>query len=187
MKMMIAATGTRSPKIVNAQVSPGLRSYTSPHTEQRSRWRAQPWNMAPRPQCGHRLRMPRETAVNTNCRLALTLTAGRLCRRLPRSAAHPCACDRPLARCTGRGPRRGRAAHERTGARAEPVAWAQIGTAALKGRPARLAWSDDRSELYLQVVRGTTSEDLSFRHYLIKKGGPPRSLDTQPKWVEEYW
>jgi hypothetical protein len=69
----------------------------------------------------------------------------------------------------------------------DPVAWAQIDTAALKGRPARLAWSDDRSGLYLQVVRGSTSEDLSFRHYLIKKGAPPRSVDKQPKWVEEYW
>jgi hypothetical protein len=32
-----AATGNRSPTIVNAHVSPGFRSYTSPQTEQRSR------------------------------------------------------------------------------------------------------------------------------------------------------
>ena len=69
----------------------------------------------------------------------------------------------------------------------EPIAWAQIDTVALKGRPARLAWSDDRSELYLQVVKGLTSEDLTFRHYLIRKGSAPRLIDKQPKWVEEYW
>jgi hypothetical protein len=70
---------------------------------------------------------------------------------------------------------------------ADPVVWAQIDTGALKGRPARLAWSDDRSELYLQVVNGTTAGDLTFRHYLIKKGAQPRAVDKQPKWVEEYW
>jgi len=70
---------------------------------------------------------------------------------------------------------------------AEPVAWAQIDASAIKGRPARLAWSDDRSELYLQVVNGSTTADLTFRHYLIKKGSKPRAVDTQPKWVEEYW
>jgi hypothetical protein len=69
----------------------------------------------------------------------------------------------------------------------EPVAWAQIDTTALKGRPARLAWSDDRSELYLQVVNGTTSDELTFRHYLVRKGSQPRSVEKQPKWVEEYW
>jgi hypothetical protein len=69
----------------------------------------------------------------------------------------------------------------------EPVAWAQIDTGALKGRPARLAWSDDRSQLYLQVVQGSTAEDLTFRHYLISKGSRPRPIDKQPKWVEEYW
>jgi hypothetical protein len=35
---MIAATGSLSPMIVKAQVSPGLRSKTRPQVEQRSRW-----------------------------------------------------------------------------------------------------------------------------------------------------
>jgi hypothetical protein len=69
----------------------------------------------------------------------------------------------------------------------EPVAWAQIDADALKGRPARLAWSDDRSELYLQVVDGTTAANLKFRHYLVRKGASLTAIQTQPAWVQEYW
>lgn len=68
-----------------------------------------------------------------------------------------------------------------------PSVWGQLDTAVLKGRPARLAWSDDRSELYLQVVDGTTPDDLKFRHYMLRKGSPAKAIDRQPKWVEEYW
>jgi hypothetical protein len=69
----------------------------------------------------------------------------------------------------------------------DPVAWAQIDVSTLKGRPARLAWSDDRSELYLQVVDGTTAAELKFRHYIVRKGAPPTSIQTQPVWVQDYW
>ena len=58
------------------------------------------------------------------------------------------------------------------------VPWAQIDTGRLKGRPARLAWSDDRSELYLQVVDGTTESDLTFRHYIIRKGSVNSTNDS---------
>jgi hypothetical protein len=70
---------------------------------------------------------------------------------------------------------------------AQPVQWTNLDTGDLKGRPARLAWSEDRSELYLQVVEGETAGSLKFRHYIIERGKPPRGIDTQPKWVEPYW
>jgi hypothetical protein len=68
-----------------------------------------------------------------------------------------------------------------------PAVWAEIDTDALKGRPAQLAWSDDRSELYLEVVEGNSQATLKFRHYIVRKGAPPKAVDARPKWVEAYW
>jgi hypothetical protein len=66
MPMMIAAIGSRSPMMVNAHVSPGLREKTRPQIAQRSNW-DQPENSCPSPQCGQRLRSPRESAVPISC------------------------------------------------------------------------------------------------------------------------
>ena len=55
---MITPMGTRSPRIVNAHVSPGLRTKTRPQIAQRSIW-DHPENSGPSPQCGQRLRNPR--------------------------------------------------------------------------------------------------------------------------------
>jgi hypothetical protein len=68
-----------------------------------------------------------------------------------------------------------------------PAAWAEIDARAVKGRPSRLAWSDDRAILYLQTVEGETRETLRFHHYLVRKGVAPASVDSQPPWVEPYW
>jgi hypothetical protein len=68
-----------------------------------------------------------------------------------------------------------------------PAAWAEIDTDALKGRPAQLAWSDDRSELYLEVVDGESRATLKFHHYLVRKGAAPKAVDGPPRWVEAYW
>src|SRR5262245_374826 len=54
--------GSRSPTMMKAQVSPGLRVKTKPQTEQRSNW-DHPENSGPSPQCGQRLRNPRPSAV----------------------------------------------------------------------------------------------------------------------------
>src|SRR5687767_10295266 len=62
---MIAAIGSRSPMMVKAQVSPGLRAKTKPQIEQRSR-SDQPEKSRPLPQCGQRLRSPRQSAVRIN-------------------------------------------------------------------------------------------------------------------------
>jgi hypothetical protein len=68
-----------------------------------------------------------------------------------------------------------------------PVTWAEIDTGTLKGRPAKLAWSDDRSALYLEVVEGDDPATLKFRHYLVRKGAPVNAVDGRPKWVDAYW
>jgi hypothetical protein len=68
-----------------------------------------------------------------------------------------------------------------------PVVWAEIDTDRLKGRPAQLAWSDDRSELYLEVVEGDSRTTLKFHHYLVRKGEAPKAVDGRPKWAEAYW
>jgi hypothetical protein len=68
-----------------------------------------------------------------------------------------------------------------------PAVWADISAKEIKGRPARLAWSDDRSTLYLRTVEGATRESLVYHHYLVRKGKAPTPIDTQPEWVESYW
>jgi hypothetical protein len=68
-----------------------------------------------------------------------------------------------------------------------PVVWAELDVDALKGRPAQLAWSDDDSTLYLQVVEGTRADKLSYHHYLITRNQSPTPVDGQPIWAQAYW
>ena len=65
IKTIIAASGSRSPMMVKAQVSPGLAAKTKPQIEQRSSW-VHPENSRPSPQCGQRLRSPRRSAGPIN-------------------------------------------------------------------------------------------------------------------------
>jgi hypothetical protein len=69
----------------------------------------------------------------------------------------------------------------------QPVVWCTIDVGELKGRPAVLAWSEDRSELFLQVVEGQDATRLKWRQYLIKQGQTPQAAAEQPGWVQEYW
>jgi hypothetical protein len=69
----------------------------------------------------------------------------------------------------------------------EPVTWSDLDLDKLKGRPSRLAWSDDDSTLYLQVVEGSTAEKLKARHYLISRNSSPAPIDQQPVWAQAYW
>lgn len=69
----------------------------------------------------------------------------------------------------------------------EPVTWTTIDSGRLKGRPARLAWSDDDMSLYLQVVEGETIDKLKIRHYMIAQDVAPSPVDKQPTWAQEYW
>lgn len=68
-----------------------------------------------------------------------------------------------------------------------PAVWAEIDAKAIRGRPARLAWADDRATLYLESVEGDRRESLVFHHYLVHKDAKPVHLDTQPAWVAGYW
>ena len=67
------------------------------------------------------------------------------------------------------------------------VVWAEFNRDALQGRLTRLAWSDDRSTIYLQTVEGNTLDTLTFHHYVVRKGGPLVRLEAQPAWVEPFW
>jgi len=69
----------------------------------------------------------------------------------------------------------------------QPIVWAQIDISELKGRPARLAWSEDRSVLYLQLVEGSEISRLQWHHYLIEQGKPAKSAGNEPRWAAEYW
>src|SRR5262249_52801130 len=69
----------------------------------------------------------------------------------------------------------------------EASTWTVIDVDKVKGRPAQLAWSDDESELYLQVVQGVTVESLTVRHYLLKANAEPAPIDRQPTWAQAYW
>lgn len=58
----------------------------------------------------------------------------------------------------------------------------------LKGRPARLAWSEDRLELYVQTVEGSTVQDVKYHHYLIRV--PDESVERlsgEPEWAGAFW
>lgn len=68
-----------------------------------------------------------------------------------------------------------------------PAVWAEIDANAIAGRPARLAWADDRATLYLETVEGDARESLVFHHYLLRRNAKPSRLDAQPAWVAAYW
>jgi len=69
----------------------------------------------------------------------------------------------------------------------EASTWTMIDVDKVKGRPAQLAWSDDETELYLQVVQGVTVESLKVRHYLLKANAEPAPIDREPTWAQAYW
>src|SRR5262245_23976423 len=75
---MIAPRGSRSPRMVKAHVSPGLRAKTRPQLEHRSSW-DHPENSGPSPQCGQRLRNPRRSAVLVNFEREDTTSASVSC------------------------------------------------------------------------------------------------------------
>ena len=69
----------------------------------------------------------------------------------------------------------------------DPVTWADLDEDKLKGRPSQLAWSDDDTTIYLQIVQGVTAESLKYRHYLVRKSSAPSPIDSQPAWAQAYW
>lgn len=58
----------------------------------------------------------------------------------------------------------------------------------LKGEPARLAWSPDGSQFYLQTIEGPFHQPKSVRHYLIDaKSGDTKDVQAEPAWFSAYW
>lgn len=69
------------------------------------------------------------------------------------------------------------------------AAIAEIDTDKLKGQPARLAWSADGSQLYLQMLDGEFGmTPKGLHHYVISaKDGKRQSVDAEPEWAAAYW
>lgn len=59
----------------------------------------------------------------------------------------------------------------------------------LKGQPARLAWSPDGSELYVQALEGEFGKPGgTLHHYVISAAnGRTRGVGAEPAWAAAYW
>jgi hypothetical protein len=70
-----------------------------------------------------------------------------------------------------------------------PQALVEIDTGKLKGDPAMLAWSPDRTELYLQTVeRDRRGAVASTKHYVIPLASKSlKKVDQPPAWAGAYW
>ncbi len=71
----------------------------------------------------------------------------------------------------------------------QPSTIATLDMGKLKGEPARLAWSPDGSELYVQTREGAFGQaNAQVRHYLFAAtNGSKRDLDAEPEWASAYW
>jgi hypothetical protein len=72
---------------------------------------------------------------------------------------------------------------------ATPVAIAEVDAGRMKGDLARLAWSPDGSEFYIQTVeRDRGGQVKSARHYVVSGSAKGvRSVDQEPAWASKYW
>jgi hypothetical protein len=70
-----------------------------------------------------------------------------------------------------------------------PAAIGEIDTDKMKGQPARLSWSSDGSQLYLQMLEGEFGMPPKQLHHhtLSAADGKRRSVDAEPEWASEYW
>lgn len=71
----------------------------------------------------------------------------------------------------------------------EPATIAEIDTDKLKGQPARLAWSPDGLQLYLQTLEGNFGQaGAALHHYGFNAGsGRKQDLQAEPDWASTYW
>ena len=72
-------------------------------------------------------------------------------------------------------------------ATAQPVA--DVDVSKLKGDVARLAWSPDGAEFYIQTVeRDRVGHPLAVKHYLVSPTTRGlKSVDQEPPWAAKYW
>lgn len=71
----------------------------------------------------------------------------------------------------------------------EPATIAEFDTDKLKGQPARLAWSPDGSQLYLQMLDGNFGQaGAKLAHYAFNAAsGRKQDLPAEPEWASAYW
>ena len=58
----------------------------------------------------------------------------------------------------------------------------------MKGQPAKLAWSPDGKEIYLQLLDGAFGKAGAERHFVYSVAdGKQKSVDAAPSWAVTYW
>ncbi len=72
---------------------------------------------------------------------------------------------------------------------ASPQKVAELDTGKLKGELARLAWSPDATEFYVQTVdRDRVGNVIATRHYVISGAGKTiKGVDREPEWATAFW
>ena len=72
---------------------------------------------------------------------------------------------------------------------ASPQSIAEIDTGKLKGDVARLAWSPNGSEFYVQTVdRDRVGNVTAVRHYIVSIANKAvKGVDVEPAWASKYW
>jgi len=72
---------------------------------------------------------------------------------------------------------------------ATPQPIVELDTGKLKGEIARLAWSPDGTEFYIQTVdRDTAGNVVAARHYIVSVAHKNvKGVDVEPAWSTKYW
>lgn len=71
---------------------------------------------------------------------------------------------------------------------AAPQTVAEIDAGKFKGELARLAWSDDGSEFYVQTIeRDRSGNAKAAHHYVVSAGSKVKDVDQEPPWAAKYW
>ena len=71
---------------------------------------------------------------------------------------------------------------------AAPASLGEINVDRMQGQPAKLAWSADGTELYVQLVEGEPGKPGSQRHVVYTVAdGRHESVDAEPAWAKAYW
>jgi hypothetical protein len=74
-------------------------------------------------------------------------------------------------------------------AAARPAAIAQIDAGKLKGVPSQLAWSDDNTQLFLQLAERDSDGKVRKTHAFVLTLADPAltPIDEAPDWATRYW
>ncbi|MEI6669625.1 MAG: hypothetical protein WCP29_15865 [Acidobacteriota bacterium] len=69
-----------------------------------------------------------------------------------------------------------------------PATIVEIDAGKMKGDIIRLAWSTDKTQIYLQTAEQDGSGDVRLRHFLLElKGQQPKGTGEMPAWADAYW